>query len=748
MKQIWRTMGMAAGLAAAAAGCGPRPAGEPVTTAALAARLAEPLWLARLDQPDTRMHTSYDRTGGNDDFGTFLRDSREPGWKVLVDLKGPGFVSRVWFTGAKDGYPHRFRFYFDGEETPRLEGDVKELFGGRFAPFLAPLAEYNNYCWYSFVPLPYAKSLRIECERGPAGAKPYFQISESALPRGTPVETFAWPLPEPAVAALENARAVWADNRLPAAGEKTESILADWKEGVILSGPAVIRRLEFVPDWARIPEESRDAVLRDWMVSIRWDGATNESVKVPLGDLCGVPWRRVRARSLYFGMEGEALFCAFPMPFAKSAEIRLEAGRVAPVPVAIRAWVEPRPAAAPDALGYFHANWRRTTPTDVGRPHPILRVQGQGKFVGCLLSVVTLDGSYWALEGDESIRRDREKTPGWLGTGLEDYFNGGWYYQNVMAGPTHGLFVKEPFRAVQYRVHAMDPARFAESLDMEFERGPDHASRAYFESVGWAYLDRPQTADTVRLRPEHRAAPGDSRLDAMTLMTALWNHERFGDWQGARDELAARLRRYGAALPAPARRMLEFRLALLDEKLGGPDPLPTYLADAEPDVAMAAKMIQRSRTETGALAVFYANMPAKLFLDGREVLQASHPERPAAAAFDLAAGTHVLAIQTPRQRYPDWVQLALRGKDWFAGTDATWKYAFNPAGDWAAADYDDSAWPPLAGPGVKGPPEEPFVWVEPDPFLGMQSLALGLRPFVDWPAQGGSVVYRKVIVVP
>ena len=746
MKRIWRTMGWA-GLMMAAAGCAPRPAGEPVTVAALAERLADPLWLARLDQPDTRMHTSYDRTGGNDDYGTFLRDSKEPGWKVLVDLKGPGFVSRVWFTGAKEGFPHRFRFYFDGEETPRLEGDVKELFGGKFAPFLAPLAEYNNYCWYSFVPLPYAKSLRIECERGPTGAKPYFQISESALPRGTPVETFAWPLPERDVAALEKTRAVWAENRLPAAGEKTEFDLADWNDVATIPGPGTIRRLEFEPDWSKIPEESRDAVLRDWMVSIRWDGATNESVKVPLGDLCGVPWRRVRAQSLYFGMEGNALFCAFPMPFAQSAEIRLEAGRVAAPPVKIRAWVAPRPDAATDALGYFHANWRRTTPTDVGRPHPILRVQGKGKFVGCLLSVVTLDGSYWALEGDESIRKDGEKTPGWLGTGLEDYFNGGWYYQNVMAGPTHGLFVKEPFRAVQYRVHAMDPSRFAQSLDMEFERGPDHASRAYFESVGWAYLDRPQTADTPRLRPEHRGAPGDPRLDPMVLMTALWNHERFGDWQGERDELAARLRRHGAALPAPARRMLEFRLALLDEKLGGPDPLPKYLADPEEDVAMAAKMIQRQRTERGVLAVFYANMPAKLFLDGREVLQSSHPERPTAAAFELAPGPHVLAIQTPPQRYPDWVQLALRGKDWFAGTDTTWKFAFNPTGDWAAADYDDSAWPPLAGPGVKGPPEEPFVWVEPDPFLGMQSLALGLRPFVDWPPQGGTVVYRKSIVV-
>ena len=747
MKQIWRIL-LAAGLLGALAGCGGAPRGEPVTVAALAERLGDPLWLARLDQPDTKMHTSVDRTGGNDDYGTFLRDSKAPGWKVLVDLKGPGYVSRFWFTGAKDGAPHRFRFYFDGEETPRLEGDVKELLGGKSAPFLAPLAEYNNYCWYSFVPMPYAKSLRIECEQGPAGAKPYYQISETALPRGTPVETFALPLSERDGAALEQARAIWSAKKLPAAGEKIEFDLTDWKVGVVLDAPGILRRLEFEPDWAQIPEEQRDAALRDWMVSIRYDGSTNESVRVPLGDLCGVPWRRVRAQSLYFGMEGAALFCAFPMPFAKSLEIRLEAGRVAAVPVKVRAWVEKSADAPGASLGYFHAGWWRTGPGDVGRPHPILRTKGKGKYVGCLLAVTTLDGSYWALEGDESIRKDGEKTPGWLGTGLEDYFNGGWYYQNVMAGPTHGLFVKEPFRAVQYRVHAMDPSRFDESLDMVFERGPDHASRAYFESVSWSYLDRPQAADTVRLRPENRGMPQDPRLDFPATMTVLWNHERFGDWRGARDELALRLRRYAAQFTPAARRMLEFRLALLDEKLGGADPLPTFQADPDEAVRTAAAMLQRQRAGTAALAIFYANMPAKLFVDGREVMQAGNPERPVVASFDLPPGRHVLAIQAPRQRYPDWVQLAIRGRDWFIGTDPTWKFVYNPTGNWTAPEYDDSAWPELGSTGVKGPPEEPYVWVEPDPFLDMQSRAVGIRQAGDWPPMGGFAGYRKTVVVP
>jgi hypothetical protein len=79
----------------------------------------------------------------------------------------------------------------------------------------------------------------------------------------------------------------------------------------------------------RVAGNPRDAILRDWMVTIRYDGSERErpgAAGRPVRD----PWRRVRARSLYFGMEGDALFCAFPMPFARSAEIRLEAAYCRP----------------------------------------------------------------------------------------------------------------------------------------------------------------------------------------------------------------------------------------------------------------------------------------------------------------------------------------------------------------------------------------------------------------------------------
>lgn len=747
-KMVWTGAGIAALGCVLATGCGR----EAVTVASEAERLADPLSIARLDGRDTLMHSSYDRTGGNDDWGTFLRDSEEPGWKVVADLEGPGVLTRFWFTGAKDGAPHRFRFFFDGEAEARFGGDVKEWCGGGMEPFVPPLAEYANYCWYSFVPMPYAKSLRVECEEGPPGAKVYYQLSETRLPPGTEVESFRWPLPDRDAAALERLRAAWAGG-FAADGTATEAVLTAAAPSLSLAGSGVVRRIGFEPDWERVPEADRDALLREVRVGVKYGQAAAESVWAPLGDLCGMPWRRVRAKSLYFGMEGQELFCAFPMPYSGGMELRLDFGRFKDVPVRVRAVVEPMPRGGAKSLGRFHAAWKRTGLKEVGSPHPILHVRGEGKYVGCLLSVCTLDGSYWALEGDESIRKDAETVPGWLGTGLEDYFNGGWYYQNPMAAPTHGLFAKEPFRTVQYRVHAMDPSAFARSFDMEFERGPDNASHAFFESVAWYYLRAPQAADSMRLAPAWRRTPADPRLDPLDAMTAVWNAERFGDIRGARDEWALRLASGAADGPAAARRMGGFRLALYDRLLAGEAAdgafLAPWLADADPAVRGAADILRREDAGEGVTAVLYANMPAELFIDGKSVLRAGDPASAAAVSIDPPSpGPHAVAIRTAVQAYPDWVLLAMRQGDWSAGTAPDWKFAFDPPEDAVAADFDDRAWPAVGGTGVKGPPEEPYVQVAPDPWIGMQSRALGIRPAGDKPQRAESVVYRATVFFP
>ena len=100
------------------------------------------------------------------------------------------------------------------------------------------------------------------------------------------------------------------------------------------------------------------------------------------------------------------------------------------------------------------------------------------------------------VKGD--LRIDGAAVPQWKGTGLEDYFNCGWYYRNPLARPLHGLLFKAPFRTVQYRLHLNDAVLFDRSIDVRFERGPDNASNGWLESVGYYYMRTPVAAGSSR----------------------------------------------------------------------------------------------------------------------------------------------------------------------------------------------------------------------------------------------------------
>ena len=62
--------------------------------------------VARLDVPDSRIITSFDPAGSNNDYNNYLRKGPK-GWWVIADLKGPGYISRFWFTGAAPEGSHR-----------------------------------------------------------------------------------------------------------------------------------------------------------------------------------------------------------------------------------------------------------------------------------------------------------------------------------------------------------------------------------------------------------------------------------------------------------------------------------------------------------------------------------------------------------------------------------------------------------------------------------------------------------------
>ena len=302
---------------------------------------------ARLDTAGTRLYSSFDPTGGNDNFNHYAGPGTEAGWVTLVDLEGPGCVRRFWTTGIDPGHP--FKFYFDGEKTPRLSGTIDELFGERF-PFQPPIARYQNNGWWSYVPIPFAKSLRIESKAPPVHPywgprKLFYQINAETYPRTSPVESFPREFSEADHTAWKSAAEAWAKSVVwPSADwSGTQPLeIAAGATSVIYSaqGPAVLRSLSLhvapasPSDWKA---RDREYLLQDAVLAVFYDDAQEPSIHVPVGDFFGNAWRERNYGSTLLGCGTNSFVSHWPMPFAKSIRIELINDADRPVQVFCRA---------------------------------------------------------------------------------------------------------------------------------------------------------------------------------------------------------------------------------------------------------------------------------------------------------------------------------------------------------------------------------------------------------------------------
>ncbi|HIE10788.1 MAG TPA: DUF2961 domain-containing protein [Kiritimatiellae bacterium] len=745
-----------------AGGCSRGP--KVVTWRELVGRLADRGYICRIDQPAAQLLSSYDPSGGNEDFNHFVRIEGaggvlggavrpSPGWVVLADLRGPGYLQRFWFTGAKSG-DYGLRFFLDGERTPRLETTLKEWCGG-LEYTRPPIGAYENYCWYSWMPVPFRKRLvvMVHASRLAEGRpdKLFYQINYARVPRGHTVESFTPRLPPQVRRAVDEVRRRWAEpvaRRMQETGAETKEAVISVGPGrevsvLELDGPAIIRWLAVVPrleaeEGIRPPARA----LRGLVLRIRWDGSEAPSVEAPLGDFFGILWRPVRYQSFYWGMTNGMLVSLLPMPFRELARISIENRLKEPATIHVKCAVRPVEDWDP-GRGYLHAAWRKSGPGEVGLPHLVIEAAGRGRLAALVLGTASRDRSWWMLEGDELIQRDTESEPGWKGTGLEDYFNGGWYYQNALARPLQGIVFKAPFRTAQYRIHQADAVTFQKRIRMVFERGPDNASRGWFESMCFYYLDSPRESGGRICDGGECATPDDGLWNA-TLMSELLNYERLGDFGAAVQRIEDLL----AAVPDfPFADVLRARAAAYRELMGRAECVPVL----QKILRATSSGLARSQIKdflwlrsslSNALLGVYCNTRVRVFLDGKMLAEEEDARRMHFIRVTLTPGEHVVAVQAARHPYPDWVQVCLRTVEGDVGTGPSWRYRFQPEGDWADPDFDDSQWEAVGGTGVKGPPEAPYLWLEPNIFVGMQSGCVGLRPPVDWPPGAAYVVYR------
>ncbi|NIV71184.1 DUF2961 domain-containing protein, partial [Candidatus Saccharibacteria bacterium] len=148
-------------------------------------------------------------------------------------------------------------------------------------------------------------------------------------------------------------------------------------------------------------------------------------------------------------------------------------------------------------VAYFHAQWRRELRTDAEKNYTVLEAAGEGHFVGCNMSMQGYRSNLWFLEGDEMIFVDGESFPSVYGTGTEDYFTSGWYFnRGEYAGPYHGLIIKDDSlaRIAAYRFHVGDAIPFKKSFRFTIEHGHANEEVGDYSSTAYWYQKEPHKA--------------------------------------------------------------------------------------------------------------------------------------------------------------------------------------------------------------------------------------------------------------
>lgn len=705
------------------------------------------------------MFSTYDRMGGNMDWADLNQLWIGDLNYLAVELKGPGCVRRIWSTNVAS---EEWLFYFDGETTPRLKLPESKLFvhvGQGSFPFLPPLTESVSGGSSCYIPFPYQKSLRIvwRMKQKPAAyARPYFHVNYDTYPSGTRVASFPKTFRDADRAAVEKVRQSWTgvESQMRARVDSMEMkpfVIPSGGTAEVfkaVSGPGAINAFSVrLGELVNLNAVQRAQALRNLVLRSYWDGASVPSVEVPLGDFfCNGLHQRRFASFPMANVEGTWI-CRFPMPFRNGA--RIEIGNEGPFPVDLKAAVDLVSGEKDENVRYFHAAWNQAYNSTV--PLRVMRTEGKGSFMGCYVIALGMDGGWNILEGDEKFFRDGALRPVHHGTGLEDYFNAGWYYFGLFERPLSGLLEKAVMRTAQYRFQIPDPVTFEKSLMMQLEFGDANRAKGYMSAASYWYQDKPGPAGST-IPPADQRVPAMDRVGVAASMCELFELERAGLGREAeeRSEYYATLFGNDPLGQIYALRALAYR----EIREGAPAVREAYRTMAEtpgvaPEVAAQAKLLLwRSEKANRALFGGSAYSTFRLFVDGKKIGEGGTPFTYQAFPVELSPGSHLLGAEIDSKGDQAWYLTGFFSDFTNVVSDISWDYSLIRPEGWPEKGGDSSIWKPYAvKPGFF--PTMQWWQFTPNAFPCVQSGSQVGGPVGGWDQPAGRTIYlRRRITVP
>lgn len=442
---------------------------------------------------------------------------------VVLDERGPGAVTRIWLTGGFGTSSCidpavRARFYLDDAALPALDLPLAALFDGSTPPFTPPLVAgrlESSGGFVSHVPIAHASALRIAlvgADNG--GTNPctgddrrllWFQVQHHRIAPGKPVASFVAGHDEPG----------WRAFLAHAGDDPWNAMLAPQEAGDLLApGATRVLASRTGPGWLRgirlrLPRSARaDIALR-----LRFDGAT--AVELPLADyFAAAPDAVVPARGVLLGEDAAGwLYSWFPMPFANTAQVELAASPKLAAPVQVDSALSFDGEAVAADAGRFGANL--VDACIDGGDVTLYAARGGGKLVGLSARYRSIASppSPVMLEGDERAHVDDAVAPLWYGTGVEDFFDGGFYFdQGAFARPLSGASLVRDgnaFETAAWRLLLDDALPYTRALRLTQEAGlaPAQPSPMCVRAVTYAYGDaRPSSVSLGRFEVGDTAA--------------------------------------------------------------------------------------------------------------------------------------------------------------------------------------------------------------------------------------------------
>jgi hypothetical protein len=379
-----------------------------------------------------------------------------PEGHVLAEMEGPGCLVRFW--SANPSEAGRVRIYLDHAPEPIIDGRLQDLLGGtwglvldgkRVIPFPKPLAGERGQGWTLLFPLPYQKHCKVVVEKPELA----YQIGYRTYPPGTTVATFSWELwrhHQTDITDLADyfARRPGATGRKKTAETsegpappqslepKPEVTLEPGSSAVLRTflGSGCLERCQF-----RLTTEHPAQALRGLLLTAHFDEAEAPQICCPLGDFFGTSPGANPYHAEPLSVSADlTLVSHWRMPFARRAVLTLtnhsrhRVRILCETAVVGYAWNE--------RSLHFHAQWRfiSSLPSRPFRDVNLCRLQGQGVYVGTMLSVLNPVSAWWG-EGDDKMYVDGESFPSLFGTATEEHFGFAFGHRQPFHHPLHNL---------------------------------------------------------------------------------------------------------------------------------------------------------------------------------------------------------------------------------------------------------------------------------------------------------------------